>query len=190
MGQRLNLEIVCDGEVLANAYYHWSAYSLPAAELAKLAIEKYYELKGTVVNNIELATKMLMHTGAGVNDSEAEAISNCRLRKLMNLHINHCVDRNHGLLSVTEDGINSTITFAEEFIHLDLYSETMTFAVCNYFDREAWPDGGEMADFDDFRRVDIDLDELPFDDIWSLIDLINEEFVGIRVGDYVVTWIA
>ena len=28
MGQRLNIEVVSRGNVIANSYYHWSAYSL------------------------------------------------------------------------------------------------------------------------------------------------------------------
>lgn len=35
MGQRLNIEIWKDGKVLANAYYHWSAYSVCAVDLAR-----------------------------------------------------------------------------------------------------------------------------------------------------------
>lgn len=33
MGQRLNIEIISGDKVLANAYYHWSAYSRIAIEL-------------------------------------------------------------------------------------------------------------------------------------------------------------
>lgn len=33
MGQSLNIEIWNNGEVLANAYYHWSAYTESAAKI-------------------------------------------------------------------------------------------------------------------------------------------------------------
>lgn len=33
MGQRLNIEIVDGNTTLANAYYHWSAFTFPALEL-------------------------------------------------------------------------------------------------------------------------------------------------------------
>lgn len=33
MGQRLNIEILKNGEVLANSYYHWSGFSNSAINL-------------------------------------------------------------------------------------------------------------------------------------------------------------
>ena len=33
MGQRLNIEIKKDSKVLANAYYHWSAYTSSALQM-------------------------------------------------------------------------------------------------------------------------------------------------------------
>ena len=38
MGQRLNVEIWNNGEVLANAYYHWSAYTESAAHIVDKAL--------------------------------------------------------------------------------------------------------------------------------------------------------
>ena len=38
MGQRLNIEIMSGEKVLANAYYHWSAYTASAAELTKIIL--------------------------------------------------------------------------------------------------------------------------------------------------------
>lgn len=45
MGQRLNIEIVKNGEVLANSYYHWAAYSEVAIDLAIQIINKYEYIK-------------------------------------------------------------------------------------------------------------------------------------------------
>ena len=40
MGQRLNIEIVKNGEVLANSYYHWSGFSNSSIDLAIRIINK------------------------------------------------------------------------------------------------------------------------------------------------------
>ena len=43
MGQRLNIEILKDGDCIANCYYHWGAYTSPTIHLVKeiLATLKY-----------------------------------------------------------------------------------------------------------------------------------------------------
>lgn len=41
MGQRLNIEVHYDGELLANAYYHWSAYTSSSLNLLGKVIEAY-----------------------------------------------------------------------------------------------------------------------------------------------------
>jgi len=45
MGQRLNIEIISNGKCLANAYYHWSAYSDSAIDLAIKIVRKYEYIK-------------------------------------------------------------------------------------------------------------------------------------------------
>lgn len=34
MGQRLNIEVIKNGKVVGNCYYHWSAYTLSSLEEA------------------------------------------------------------------------------------------------------------------------------------------------------------
>ena len=44
MGQRLNIEIMKNGETIANCYYHWSAYTTSALATAIMVISNYEEL--------------------------------------------------------------------------------------------------------------------------------------------------
>ena len=39
MGQRLNIEIKKDSKVLANSYYHWSAYTSSALQMLPKSID-------------------------------------------------------------------------------------------------------------------------------------------------------
>lgn len=41
MGQRLNIEIKSKGKVVANCYYHWSAYTMSALQLTKEIISNF-----------------------------------------------------------------------------------------------------------------------------------------------------
>lgn len=43
MGQRLNIEIIREGNLLTNAYYHWSGYTSSAITLSKLALSEWEE---------------------------------------------------------------------------------------------------------------------------------------------------
>lgn len=102
MGQRLNIEIVKNGEVLANSYYHWSGYSNSAVDLTIKIIEEFEYIKKCKVEqyiknqDLLFAIRLLEETGAGVNDIE-------ETRKLledqtMNLKLKPCKDRNEGII--------------------------------------------------------------------------------------------
>lgn len=94
MGQRLNIEIVSGGEVIANAYYHWSAYTRSAIGLAKEAIAAYEHLANQCKDELALAIRMLEETGAGVNEIERARIK--RDPKFSEYSIRDCQDRNKG----------------------------------------------------------------------------------------------
>lgn len=102
MGQRLNIEILKNGKVLANSYYHWSAYSDSAINLAIMIIKGFDYIKRNkceeYIENQDLlfAIRLLEATGAGVTDIE-------KTRKLLkdstkNLKLNYCEGRNEGII--------------------------------------------------------------------------------------------
>lgn len=102
MGQRLNIEIVKNGKVLANSYYHWSGYSSSAINLTETIITKFdyikkYNVEGYIKNkDLLLAIRLLETTGAGVTDIEGT-------RKILedetnNLKLQNCKDRNEGII--------------------------------------------------------------------------------------------
>ena len=74
MGQRLNIEICNNTRTLANAYYHWGAYTSSALEYTAKIIDAYYNLSDKITDDLELAVKLLEVTGAGVTDEEKEEI--------------------------------------------------------------------------------------------------------------------
>ena len=73
MGQRLNIEIKRrkDNKVLANSYYHWSAYTSSSLHLAEEIIENIYDIirKEKVSDEIK-AIQLLQTTGAGLMENE------------------------------------------------------------------------------------------------------------------------
>ena len=66
MGQRLNVEILYDGTLMANAYYHWSAYTSSSLDIVEQILKSSkdaFEKKGTR-EIFDTAIDMLESTGA------------------------------------------------------------------------------------------------------------------------------
>ena len=73
MGQRLNIEIWDKGQVLANAYYHWSAYTLLALKLIEKIITNVDNLVECDNDRLK-AVWLLQLTGAGLTQDELSTI--------------------------------------------------------------------------------------------------------------------
>lgn len=111
MGQRLNIEIKRkkDNKILANSYYHWSAYTYSSLELANKIIENIYDIvKNNKVNDEIKAIQLLQTTGAGLLEQEYNTL-NEEDKKYCSLATN----RNLGLISFTEKGMEETRTWEE-----------------------------------------------------------------------------
>lgn len=118
MGQRLNIEIKRrkDNKVLANSYYHWSAYTSSSLHLAEEIIENIYEVirKEKVSDEIK-AIQLLQTTGAGLMENEYNKL-NEEDKKYCSLATN----RNLGLISFTDEGMEETRSWEEGRLTIDI----------------------------------------------------------------------
>ena len=118
MGQRLNIEIKRrkDNKVLANSYYHWSAYTSSSLHLAEEIIENIYEVirKEKVSDEIK-AIQLLQTTGAGLMEDEYNKL-NEEDKKYCSLATN----RNLGLISFTDEGMEETRSWEEGRLTIDI----------------------------------------------------------------------
>ena len=73
MGQRLNIEIKENGTTLANAYYHWSAYTDSSLELTEHILKNIDSVEHE--NSTVKAIKLLETTGAGLTEQEKVFLS-------------------------------------------------------------------------------------------------------------------
>lgn len=111
MGQRLNIEIrrKKDNKILANSYYHWSAYTYSSLKLASEIIENIYDIiRNDKVSDEIKAIQLLQTTGSGLLEQEYNAL-NEEDKKYCSLATN----RNLGLISFTEKGMEKTRTWEE-----------------------------------------------------------------------------
>lgn len=131
MGQRLNIEIVdTSGEkALANAYYHWGAYSGSAAAYAKDMIHSPEWDQLMKEPTVENAVKLLLLTGAGFNEVEITEIKAKHL--LPDELLIPTQGRNEGIISVTEQGIEETQMYAEGTMYI--FTETQCIDIDGVF---------------------------------------------------------
>lgn len=205
MGQRLNIEIVdADLNVLANAYYHWSAYTGSAIALTEEIIALYDEYMDMDSGNNpfdkrDLAIRLLESTGAGINEIEKTRIKNSP--ELCKYAIQDCQDRNRGLLAITPEGIKETEDWEEGRVTINIDSETIEFSVYwedtpeDWVKNHCWDEDGVAGALESYKNLevsDFDLQVFRFEELWDLRDLYNntsDAFGYKRPDGSVVSWI-
>lgn len=166
MGQRLNIEIWNNGEVLANAYYHWSAYTESAAELVGVALKYIQNNPIPDENELLYAIRILEATGAGLTDREIEHAK--LLPALGGATFAECNGRNDGLLGISEKEILSTRSWAEGTALIYLDEKRVSFDV--FFKQRCWEwekeqreeYGNENAKARDLKVVEFNFEDIKF----------------------------
>lgn len=186
MGQRLNIEVVKDGKIVANCYYHWSAYTLASLNEALQVIEKYDELikqnlpdEVLVVKLFENCTSLNFFSGnfnhAGLSQNSYEYMCN----KYPNFEFKIATDRNAGLIGVTEKDINETRTWEEGCIIIDLDKEIIDAELMiGYYETEEYEqeciDNEEEFNLKNIPEFPYDnLNQIPFNNLKKVIDKIS-----------------
>lgn len=138
MGQRLNIEIIENGVVLANAYYHWSGYTSYALTLTEKILKKMkFKYIKDIKNSTLKAIRLLETTNAGLPEIEYEFIP----ENLKTETFNKVIDRNEGLIAISEKGIQETQYWQEARIGIHLDSNEIDLDISNIsiendFDKE------------------------------------------------------
>lgn len=189
MGQRLNLEIVDNNGVLANSYYHWSAYSGSAIALTESVISSYFDLPEDL-SSLGMAVCMLQETGSGIYSEERERIDADASGRYKGIEFHNAMDRNRGLLSVTKPGIEETEKWEEGRVTVNIETETVSFGVVweessDEFNEEAGDDA-----FGDLEECSVDFDNISFEEFHEIRDVYEQYPDGFRTPNgYAVLWI-
>ncbi len=166
MGQRLNIEIFNNGELLANCYYHWSGYTTSSMELAKIILADYDRIMALDLCIKTKAILLLQLTNGGlmVNDRDNElqfALENLPRQDLEKVSLNPSINRNEGLISITEDNMEETRQWEEARITIYLDTKKIDFDNVIISDREGWEEDYPDTNYDD-------LPLFPFDTTWDI----------------------
>lgn len=196
MGQRLNIEVMSHGKVIANSYYHWSAYSNSAVALAREALSAALEVDDRK-QPLTTAIICLEYTGAGFNE---EAIAEAKESLGLDLsRFARCRNRNEGILEVSEKGMEDNRRWEEGRVTIDLDSQTVDFSICcsyhpDDFLRYRIDDVGDEEDeaesmLDAMPRYYFNFSALTIDDLTELQCVIEDHPAGILNYGEVVEWV-
>lgn len=190
MGQRLNLEIVDNNGVLANSYYHWSAYTGGAIELTEAALGAFYD-SAKDISQLGLAVFMLQETGAGLYSEEKERISADETEMFNGIEFRDARDRNCGLLSVTKSGIEETERWEEGRVTVNIEDRTVDFGVIWTYTADEYNEDMEDEDaYDSLQSYDCSMSGVSFDEFYTIRTAYEDHPEGFVDSDgYVVTWI-
>jgi hypothetical protein len=139
MGQRLNIEIIKNGETLANAYYHWGAYTSSSLELTKLIIENIDNIQ--CEDEVIRAVRLLEFTGALITSEEIEEMHKRSEKETFK----NAESRNDGLISITKEGIESTRKWEEGRVEIHLDEEFVDFNVFWKYDKKTYLEDSEKT---------------------------------------------
>ena len=184
MGQRLNIEITDGSNVLANAYYHWSAYTHDSVELLNMIISERC-ITDSTMSLFEKAIYLLERTGAGFSSDELDYLENEDIDLPEDLK-KPARDRNEGLIAISTSGIKTTEAWEEGRVTIDILNLKVDFNV-------VWAMNDEEVE--DYKKDGAKLAILPYDirdmsfrDAFAFIGFVNDmydnsEFYIFRSGD-------
>ncbi len=133
MGQRLVLTIKNNSKILANSYYHWSAYTDSAAEITNRCIETFKHTKYT--NDLDIALEMLASTGAGLTDDEVPEFFRMKAKDpLIQIIPPNALDRDSGLIAVSKKGMENSQGWSEGDVVINIEDKVVDFVVLYYPD--------------------------------------------------------
>ena len=175
MGQRLNIEIFNKGQILANAYYHWSAYTVASLELVQKVLDAYSTFPAELSDR-QKAVSALQATGAGLPDDERETIF---ARDLVNL--TEFKGRDECIIAVSPKNIQSTRFWEEGRVSIYIDESRIDFDVLvkeNRFDydrntKEYYGEGGRPM-FEDLPSVDWNVRDIKIEDFKSFFSLMKD----------------
>jgi hypothetical protein len=167
MGQRLNIEIRKDNEVLANAYYHWSGYTSSALELTDEILKNINNVNFD--NNVVRAVKLLEVTGAGLTSSEIDNLS----EDMKNINFKKPIDRNEGLIAISEKEIKDTQFWEEARVEIHLDTQNIILDLYWDIDEDAYIYEATI----DYKKVSFEKFNLLKDEILENIKNKNYYFI-------------
>lgn len=179
MGFRLNVEITANGKVLANAYYHWSGYTMTALEITQAVLDNLSQ--ASYQDDVINAVKLLETTEAALPEEEKDYLQK-NVSGADKVSFKDAVNRNKGLIAVSQKGIDETRLWEDDRVTIDIQLQTINFqAVAQYDSKKEYVNARKEKGLSPFcKYIDIDFTKIPFDkfeEVKNFIENLPEEGV-------------
>lgn len=161
MGQRLNIEIKSGEKIIANAYYHWAAYSESAYKLTRLIVDDFDNVKD--LDKFGLAIVLLQKTGAGVVNDDFDAVKS---KLPEDFQLEKGISRNLGLISISEEGMKETRDWEEGRVTVDIDNQKIDFDV--FWKLDDVEDPELVSRMENAKQLDFNPFDMNFEDIEKL----------------------
>ena len=166
MGQRLVVHVYEKNKEVANAYYHWSGYTLSSLYVLRYIAEAYNK------DNKISAVDLLKASGAKLAEDE-----DC--------------NRNDGIIETTEEGMEESSKWSEGDIDIFLDQGLYDFNVLGYADLEYIKECYSDFKIEDIETLKYNLCHMRLNDVAAiddLIDIISEledtQYGLFKINDY------
>ena len=198
MGQRLTIDVKKDNEVVAALYFHWSAYTVSAVMTAQSIVE-YLNDEDSDTKDLELVLRLIRfveENGGGIDGGEGSEEWEYITAKYPNVTFKRDdINRNHGLIAISPNGIEGIHSWSEGEIVIDLDAETISDSVFFIYEdidelneeRQEWMDDDyEPISMDDIPELDYDPGECSFEDLPDFVaNLEGNNNCYARYGDII-----
>lgn len=133
MGQRLNVELISKGKTIANVYMHWAAYTSSSLAITKDFIAVFADIKSEDLENLsEIYRRIkIARLGSSITHDEQKELNYTHPE----ITVAESINRNDGLVSFSENGIQETRSWEEGRVSIDIENKTVKFEVyCDFSD--------------------------------------------------------
>ena len=158
MGQRLVVTVKSTGEDLCKMYFHWSAYTISALMEVRDMMEEFPIETKSKEDAILYFIRYCEEYGGGIDGGMGSKEWNYITNKYPNYKFkSENINRNRGLIAISEDGMDEMQSWSEGDIYIDLDEMTVHNELFWYYD-DIDEYNRELADRED---EPITLDEIP-----------------------------
>lgn len=175
MGQRLVVEVKGFGETICTVYYHWDAYTMSTLYDAKKFIDLNLQDCKTKEEVILKVIRFCESDGGGVCNTSMDDAK----KMFPNERFRGNADGNYGLVDISEEGMDWSLSWAEGNLLIDLCEEMVymdvyfTWASAEEYKEDYCIDDEEGVDFPEFLNSELDIKGFPFADIDAVIDAVD-----------------
>lgn len=185
MGQRLNIEFYVNNKAIVNCYYHWSGYSDSAMVATRRLIHHLqdYDFSNMPENEVKfIVIRALEGFGARLKDRDLEEAKKLYTERKFS---NEDLDRNEGLIGITEESMDNTRDWEEARVNIFLTRRRFEIVgIFHYSDEE------EIKDFYDYNEEGVEtfkqnLFKIPTEEIeFERVDEIEDYVFNMNYIEY------